>query len=193
MKELYLMRHGQTLFNTLNKIQGWCDSPLTELGKSQARLAGEMLHAIPFDHYYCSTAERSSDTLELVAPGVSYTRLKGLKERYFSVFEGESESLNPAMADYDAVFTKYGGESGEDVARRMVTTLTEIMEKPDHQCVLAVSHAGACMTFLGRWINPEQVLQDRRFSNCAVLHFTYDHGNFTFVEMLSIDGVKEHE
>ena len=62
------------------------------------------------------------------------------------------------MADYDAVFTQiWWGRAGEDVARRMVTTLTEIMEKPDHQCVLAVSHAGACMTFLGRWVDPMQV------------------------------------
>ena len=36
-KTLYLMRHGQTLFNTLNRIQGWCDSPLTEKGRDQAR------------------------------------------------------------------------------------------------------------------------------------------------------------
>ena len=33
MKTLYLMRHGQTLFNLQHKIQGWCDSPLTENGK----------------------------------------------------------------------------------------------------------------------------------------------------------------
>lgn len=32
MKKLYLMRHGQTLFNQLGKIQGACDSPLTEAG-----------------------------------------------------------------------------------------------------------------------------------------------------------------
>ena len=31
-KIIYMMRHGQTLFNQLGKIQGWCDSPLTELG-----------------------------------------------------------------------------------------------------------------------------------------------------------------
>lgn len=37
MTRLYLMRHGQTLFNTLNRIQGWCDSPLTEKGREQAR------------------------------------------------------------------------------------------------------------------------------------------------------------
>ena len=37
MTRFYLMRHGQTLFNTLNRIQGWCDSPLTEKGRDQAR------------------------------------------------------------------------------------------------------------------------------------------------------------
>ncbi|WRK52458.1 histidine phosphatase family protein [Coprobacillaceae bacterium CR2/5/TPMF4] len=31
MKDLYLMRHGETLFNQRRKIQGWCDSPLTEV------------------------------------------------------------------------------------------------------------------------------------------------------------------
>ena len=33
-KDLYLMRHGQTLFNVRRRIQGWCDSPLTELRKA---------------------------------------------------------------------------------------------------------------------------------------------------------------
>ena len=28
--KLYLMRHGETLFNTQKRVQGWCDSPLTE-------------------------------------------------------------------------------------------------------------------------------------------------------------------
>ncbi len=40
MSKLYLMRHGQTLFNVLHRKQGWCDSPLTELGIEQARGAG---------------------------------------------------------------------------------------------------------------------------------------------------------
>lgn len=33
------MRHGQTLFNQMHKIQGVCDSPLTDLGINQAKLA----------------------------------------------------------------------------------------------------------------------------------------------------------
>ena len=40
-KTLYLMRHGQTLFNLRRKVQGWCDAPLTNLGVKQAIIAGE--------------------------------------------------------------------------------------------------------------------------------------------------------
>ena len=43
MKKRYLVRHGQTLFNELHMTQGWCDSPLTELGKKQAKEAGQSL------------------------------------------------------------------------------------------------------------------------------------------------------
>ena len=67
-KTLYLMRHGQTLFNARKKIQGWCDAPLTELGIKQAKIAGKYFkdNNIVFDHAYSSTSERACDTLELV-------------------------------------------------------------------------------------------------------------------------------
>ena len=35
------MRHGQTLFNKLHKIQGASDSPLTAKGIRQAEIAGD--------------------------------------------------------------------------------------------------------------------------------------------------------
>ena len=67
-KRLYLMRHGETLFNSQHKIQGWCDSPLTELGKKQANAARKYFedNDIQFDYAYCSTSERCSDTLEII-------------------------------------------------------------------------------------------------------------------------------
>ena len=44
MKDLYLMRHGQTFFQSRGSlVQGACDSPLTELGQNQARQAGAYL------------------------------------------------------------------------------------------------------------------------------------------------------
>lgn len=47
MKHLYMMRHGQTLFNIRRRIQGSCDSPLTELGIKQAKAAKELIKDIP--------------------------------------------------------------------------------------------------------------------------------------------------
>ncbi len=43
-KTLYLMRHGETLFNQLGLIQGWCDSLLTTNGKQQAQAARDYFH-----------------------------------------------------------------------------------------------------------------------------------------------------
>ncbi len=183
MKNLYLMRHGETLFNERRRIQGWCDSPLTPLGIRQAQGARKALENIVFDHYYCSTAERCSDTLELIT-SEPYVRLKGLKERYFGTFEGESEDLNPPFEYYDTLFPLFGGETGEEVARRMVKTLTEIMEKKDHETVLAVSHAGASLAFLGTVGNPQKLLNGEKFTNCSILHFIYEGGVFQFAEVL---------
>lgn len=71
-KTLYLMRHGQTMLNKQRRIQGWFDSPLTELGRYQARGAGAELQrrGVKFDRAICSTSERCSDTLELVFDGM---------------------------------------------------------------------------------------------------------------------------
>ena len=64
---LYILRHGETLFNVQHKTKGWCDSPVTQRGIEQARLAGRMLaeHGLEFDALYSSTSERCCDTLEL--------------------------------------------------------------------------------------------------------------------------------
>lgn len=120
-KILYLMRHGQNLFNLEHKIQGWCDSPLTELGINQAKIAGRYFtdNKIKLGHCYSSTSERACDTLELVTGGkLPYTRLKGIKELNFGRFEAMDDFLNPPLL-YDDFFVKYGGESQDGVSERM--------------------------------------------------------------------------
>jgi len=41
--EIYLVRHGETEWNRDGRIQGWLDSPLTPLGRGQARQVGRKL------------------------------------------------------------------------------------------------------------------------------------------------------
>lgn len=184
MKDLYIMRHGQTLFNVRRKIQGWCDSPLTEEGKQQALKAKEILKDISFDHFYCSTAERCSDTLELIT-NHPYTRVKDLKERNFGVYEGESEDLHPDISRYDEFYKPFGGETTQEVKERMYNALSKIMNKEDHHKVLVVSHGGANMCFYSYFGNPQD-LKNQGFTNCSILHYTYDNHQFHFIEMINI-------
>lgn len=191
VKHLYLMRHGETLFNVRRKIQGWCDSPLTENGVKQAKAVREILKDIQFDHYYSSTAERCCDTLEIVTDHkVEYKRLKQLKERNFGIFEGESEDLNPKIDwsfDYDDLFPHYGGEYFQDVVDRVTGILKEIMDKMDHQCVLAVSHGGACYSFLSSVTDPSVVNNQGGLTNCCILHFEYENDTFRYIDSIRPD------
>lgn len=191
-KTFYLMRHGQTLFNLRGMIQGDCDSPLTELGIEQAKMAGTYIKDVEFDSYYSSTSERASDTLELaIGNNKPYTRLKGLKEMSFGLFEGESEDLNPRWENgYDEVFPKYGGESRNQVRDRLKETCIGIMEKEENQTVLAVSHAGASLHFMRNWVDENeirQIFEEGGFPNCCIAKYTYENGEFQFLEMIRPD------
>lgn len=189
------MRHGQTLFNVQHKIQGWCDAPLTSLGIYQAEVAGRYFqkHNITFDHAYSSTSERACDTLEIVTDGkVPYTRVKGLKEWNFGVFEGKDECLNPALP-YGEFFKNFGGESEMELRERMKKTLTEIMNKKDHNIVLAVSHGGAIAQFYRAMEQYAKVVKKERFYNCCILKYEYEDGIFTLIDIINknIDHVGE--
>lgn len=184
-KTLYLMRHGQTLFNVRRKIQGWCDAPLTPLGIKQAEKAQAYFkeHGIVFDHAYASTSERACDTLEIVT-SMSYQRVKGLKEWNFGRFEGESEDLNPPLP-YGDFFKAYGGEGEKEMQQRVADTLMDIMKQEDHQVVLAVSHGASCRQFMRYWTHTSDIDQKERLGNCCILKFGFQDDTFTLEEIIN--------
>lgn len=186
-KTLYLMRHGQTLFNQRKKIQGFCDAPLTELGVKQAKIAGSYFkeHKISFDQAYSSTSERASDTLELITDK-NYTRLKGLKEWNFGTFEGESEDLNPPLP-YGDFFAAYGGEREIDFRNRLIETMENMMNQDNHEIVLAVSHGAACAQFARYWEKKSEIGKITGLKNCCILKFEYENGKFTLVNFINHD------
>ena len=133
-KDFYMMRHGQTRFNEQHRIQGVCDSPLTELGIKQAQQAGQYFkeQGIVFEEVYSSTQERASDTAELVTGRTDVIRLKGLKEWDFGAFEGQQEFLNPPLQaggiGYGDYFVVHGGESNQDVRERVSQTVRQLLD-----------------------------------------------------------------
>lgn len=180
------MRHGQTLFNVQKKNQGWCDSPLTEQGIEQAKVAKKYFEEndIHFDAAYCSTSERCVDTLELITD-MPYTRLKGLKEWNFGQFEGKDSFLNPP-SPFGEFFKAFGGEGQEEFVQRIVSTMTNIMEQEDGT-VLVVSHGAACARFTHYFDEHNKVIAHKGLKNCAIFKYEYEDGIFSLQELIEYE------
>jgi len=65
--KLYLVRHGETYFNTCQKIQGWSDSLLTKTGVNQAAILGNGLKNLPFSKVYTSDLGRAKGTADILS------------------------------------------------------------------------------------------------------------------------------
>ncbi|HEM6115878.1 histidine phosphatase family protein [Streptococcus pluranimalium] len=175
MTKLYLMRHGETLFNTQKRVQGACDSPLTKLGIEQAKLAKGYFDEkdIHFDDVYASTQERATDTAKLVGDREQVDQLKGLKEMNFGQFEAQPEMLLPKFREgaisFEDLLVPFGGEDIRQVGKRVHLAIQDVLGQSTAQNILMVSH-GAAMWGLMLELAisfPPGVY----FSNCAICQF----------------------
>ena len=64
-----------------------------------------------------------------------------------------------------------------------ISTLTSLMEKEDHEVVLAVSHGGACSNFLRSWKDPTEELK-QGFGNCCIFVYMYENKKFILKDII---------
>ncbi|HEM5956465.1 TPA: histidine phosphatase family protein [Streptococcus suis] len=187
-KTIYLMRHGETLFNTQKRVQGWSDSPLTEHGIAQAQAVGQYFkeQGIVFTSAYSSTQERATDTLKLVTDA-PYQQLKGLKEMNFGIFEAREEELlpkhRPGARSFEDLLVPFGGENIRTVGQRVAQTVEETVSGQDEKTVLAVSHGAAMWGFMLH--HKIELPADFRFSNCAICQLEYDGDQIRLVKVIN--------
>ena len=181
---IYLLRHGETLFNVQGKSQGWCDSPLTERGIEQARLTGREYaqRGISIDHAFSSTSERCCDTLEYMTEAaygaaLPYERLKGLKEFNFGAFEGKDQFLENHEGDFNHFYVQFGGEDFDEALMRFQNTLEDLAKAHDGERILCVSHGGIATQFFTKWASYSK-LDKLIFSNCLTYVYEYEDGIF---------------
>lgn len=170
---VYIVRHGQTVFNVKKRIQGWCDSPLTSDGIQQAKDTHEKLKDIDFEWGYSSTSERAMDTLDLIIGQrkIHKSHRKDLKEIHFGQFEGESDDyvFHELKLNREDL-PQYGGESPIQAVTRVEKALFEISKKHEGN-VLVVCHGGIMSNLLKRYA-PYIIDQlGYPMPNCTVLVF----------------------
>jgi broad specificity phosphatase PhoE len=85
MSKIYIIRHGQTVWNVEGKFQGFRNSNLTEKGMQQAIAVGKFLQDKNIQQIYCSPLQRSKDTLTIYNDE--------LRECNYGDIEGQDENL----------------------------------------------------------------------------------------------------
>ena len=132
---LVLVRHGQSEWNEKNLFTGWKDPDLTELGRSEARLAGQRLRrlGIGFDVAFTSALTRAQATLalaleEMEQGDVETFRDAALNERDYGDLAGLNkdearerfgkEQVHIWRRSYDTA--PPGGESLRDTVARVL-------------------------------------------------------------------------
>lgn len=180
MKRLYLLRHGQTEFNVKKLVQGRCDSPLTDLGRQQARAAAAWLkaHGVVPDKVVSSPLGRAMDTASLVAcellgPDAAVEPCEGIIERCYGAFEeGPHDALPTDVWDPGEGLIPFGGEGSHALQERMVATLTNLM-RAKGKTLLAVSHGSASRQFIKAAV-PESFELPDKLPNCAIMIFDFE-------------------
>lgn len=160
MAHLVLLRHGQSQWNLENRFTGWMDVPLTDLGETEARRAGEKIKAagLHFDRTFTSVLQRAIRTLELVLDVLGQTGLpnepdQALNERHYGDLQG-LDKAETAKKFGDAQVRLWrrsydvappGGESLENTAARTLPYLQSNILPAVHagQHVLVAAHGNS--------------------------------------------------
>lgn len=88
--KLYMMRHGETPWNKIRRIQGQSDIDLSEAGREAARLTRDALRDFSFDAAYTSPLSRARETGEIILEGRNIDLMEDerLVEANFGPYEG---------------------------------------------------------------------------------------------------------
>jgi broad specificity phosphatase PhoE len=160
---IYLLRHGETAWNTERRMQGTKDSALTDLGRRQATAVGRALKveldAAPGPTlFWRSPLGRVRETAEIVGRelGIAMSEWREdarLQELSYGEWEGQNwkeiEAVRPnAMNDWKADphnFCPPGGETHTQLRDRCAAVLAEIAGLGVRTVILGHGVSGAVM------------------------------------------------
>ncbi|MCU0338685.1 MAG: histidine phosphatase family protein [Spirosomaceae bacterium] len=195
-KTIYLIRHGETDFNRRGVVQGsGIDAHLNDLGRAQAQAFFETYQHVDFDKIYTSKLIRTVQSVEgFLDKGHAHEAHEGLNEISWGVREGRTpnsmdsdyyrwliESWQNGQTDLPAE----GGESPEDVQKRLLPVVELILARPEEKTVLVAMHGRAMRVLLATILGqPLAKMDDYPHHNVCLylLHYDYDTSSFSIVK-----------
>lgn len=158
---LILVRHGETEWNSENRLQGHKDSPLTLNGKKQALRVKETLDSLDIHGAYVSPLKRAVDTAGIILSDrdLQAVEADNLKEIALGPWEGETkeETKRTHPGEYANFwnephrFSLRGAETLRQLQERLVSEIQNIFEANEGKCVLIVTHWIAIKTVVAHF------------------------------------------
>jgi len=143
-----IIRHGETDWNSLGKLQGTEDIELNELGREQASETARYFEIESWDAVVSSPLKRAYETAQIIASRLSISKVhvvEEIKERSYGAASGllpeERRSRFP-----DGVIP--GQEEFEHLRQRAMTGLNRIVTDFMGQRIIVVSHGGLTNSIL---------------------------------------------
>ncbi len=149
---IYIMRHGETVFNAKGIMQGQLDEPLNQSGRDFAEMTGKAMKGFHFDYCISSPLDRAKETAQIILRESENDIQIDIDDRVIEIDFGCMEGKKIAeMGDeglkffYDPFhFAGFpDGETIQDVCDRTQEFLKELIAKDDGKTYLISTHGCA--------------------------------------------------
>ena len=150
MKRIIMVRHGQSESNVRKTFTGQLNSPLTEVGREQARRMAGYLDQYKIDKIYASSLDRAVETAEAIAQrqDCSVEKCDAIREIYSGMWQGLTfaEIAEKYPQTYEVWRTNIGkgtpegGETCQELFNRVTEFFKHVLETPA-ETVCLVCHA----------------------------------------------------
>ena len=142
--KLYVVRHGETIWNAENRVQGISDIPLTDKGRLEATLLKDLVKEINVDVVIASPLERTIETAKILTDGkLPINTDDRIKERDWGMNEGANIDDVDRWDCWDVILNTrvQNIEPIQDFMYRVSSFLEDIKVRYKDKKVLVVTHS----------------------------------------------------
>jgi len=181
VKQVYLIRHGQSEGNAEGRAQGWLDSPLSERGRQQALcLAQRLSTTAEFAALFTSTLMRAVQTAHIIGDRLNcpLNFEDDLREYNMGPVTGLTfEEIREQFPGRHQAYERNeplphlpGAECELAFLDRVERCLDRILQQiPDNRSALVVSHSGTLNACLRNWLGlPNHNRRPFKFFNASI-------------------------
>jgi probable phosphoglycerate mutase len=204
MKNIYIVRHGQTDYNVKGIVQGrGVDSSLNEIGEKQAQCFYEYYKIIPFDMIFISTLKRTYQTIQAFKDlHIPIEKHEGLDEIDWGIYEGVEHDAIVSSIYFDTL--KKWSQGDLNIAVEGAETPLELQERQrpfisllktlPYKNILVCTHGRSIRALLCTLTGkPLSAMDTFPHSNTCLYQLIYSDDNFQVIKANDLSHLEFHK